>query len=81
MHPINLAGIALGLVAVIGLAFGQSDGWFFSLLALACMLGAVAEAYKENRPAAVAFLVSSGLLALIASVAAYRDSRADRGGT
>lgn len=81
MQPFNLVGIALALAAVVVLAFDQSDGWFFSLLALSCMFGAVAEAYRENGPGAVGFLVASGLMAVIASVAAYRDSRARQGRT
>ncbi|HET6636790.1 MAG TPA: hypothetical protein VFH77_17365 [Streptomyces sp.] len=74
MSPLNLVGIALAAAAVIGvLLFGLPDGWFFSLLALASMLGAADEAYQENQRAAAAFLAASAVFAATAGYSVYRD--------
>ncbi|MEU7403837.1 hypothetical protein [Streptomyces sp. NPDC044948] len=75
MSPLNLAGIAIGVLAVIVLCFGASDGWFFGLLCLASMAGSMGEAYRENKPGAIAFLIVAALFALLSVRAAYLDSR------
>ncbi|MFD4343449.1 hypothetical protein ACFWQ6_00965 [Streptomyces coelicoflavus] len=78
MSTLNLIAIGIGLLAVLLLCFGAGDALFFGLLSAACLVGAMGEAYRENKPGAVGFLISAALLALISGHAAYRDSR--RGG-
>ncbi|MET9158252.1 hypothetical protein ABZX56_11030 [Streptomyces parvulus] len=75
MSPLNLIGIAVGLIAVLALCFGVSDGWFFGLLCLACLAGSMGEAYRENKPGAVAFLAVAALFGALSVRAAYLDSR------
>lgn len=81
MHPFNVAGIAVALAAVVALCCGLPECWFFSLLALACLLGSVAEAYRENEAGAVGLLAAGGLMSTMSAVAVFRDSRARRNRT
>lgn len=67
----NLAGIAVGLLAVLLLCLGVSDPWFFSLLALACLCGAMGEAYREDKPGAIAFLLGAAAFGFTSLGAAF----------
>jgi xanthine/uracil/vitamin C permease (AzgA family) len=81
MSPLNLAGIALALLAVLLLlCFDLTDGWFFGLLCLACLSGSMGEAYRDNKPGAIVWLAVAGLFAVASLRAAYLDSRQRRGG-
>lgn len=79
MSTLNLVGIALGLLAVLFLCFGESDGVFFGLLALACLFGSMGEAYREDKPGAVVWLIAGGVCAAVALRATLTGSRKDDG--
>ncbi|MCM1977167.1 hypothetical protein [Streptomyces sp. G1] len=75
MSTINWIAVAAGGIALVGLAFGLPDSWFFGLLSLTCMLSGAQAAYHERRAWAVAFLAAGMLLAVGAAVAAIRSGR------
>lgn len=81
MSLLSWAALTVGLIAVIAMAFGLADVWFFGLLALACMLGCLDAAYRELKPWAWAFLILGATLGALSLRAAYLDSRAGRDGT
>ena len=77
MSLFNLVGIAIGVLAALLMCFGLPDSWFFSLLTLACLCGAMGEAYQENSRGAIFFLIAAGLL-VAACLHALYTSRARR---
>ncbi|WND34001.1 hypothetical protein RI578_06695 [Streptomyces sp. BB1-1-1] len=81
MSPLNLVGIAIGLLAVLLLCFGLPDSWFFGLLCLACLSGSMGEAYRENKLGAVLFLAVAAVFAASSLRFALRDARQPRGGS
>ncbi|MDX3026763.1 hypothetical protein [Streptomyces scabiei] len=73
MPPLYIAALTAALAAVICLCCNASDGWFFGLLALTCLLAAAYEAYQERDPVAVGFLTGAGLFGVLAVRAIVRD--------
>ena len=80
MSTINLIAMVIAVAAVIGLCINRlSDPWFFGLLALATMVGAAGEAYRENEHLAVGLVALSFVLGVFSARTAWRDgSRGSR---
>jgi hypothetical protein len=57
MHLIGLIALAVAVLAVLVLLLGAPDSWFFALLAMACLLQGVHEAYQEHNATTLACLV------------------------
>lgn len=75
-----LISIAIGIAAaaIVGLCFNLADGWFCSLLALACLLGGADTAYRDLQPWPVVLLLTGALLSGAAAHAVIRDTRERR---
>jgi hypothetical protein len=76
MDPFNVSGITCALIALVTLAFSGNDGWFFGLLALACLLGSTSEIYQEHTFNALVFLLFGTLFAGVALRAVFAARRA-----
>lgn len=81
MDPFVIAGIASALIALVTLAFSGNDGWFFGLLALACLLGSTSEVYKDHQFNALVFLLFGTLFAGAALRAVFAARRARKTGS
>lgn len=57
MQYLGLIALAVAIIAVLALLLGVPDPWFFGLLAMACLLQGVREAYQEHHATAVASLI------------------------
>lgn len=57
MHLIGLIALAVAVGAILALLTGAPDSWFFALLAMACLLQGVHEAYEEHRITALGCLI------------------------
>jgi len=79
MPTTTLIALAIGLAAVASLCLNVRDCWFFGLLALATMVGAVGEAYRENEHLAVGLVSLSFVLGVFSARAAWRDGSTGRG--
>ncbi|MGW6292442.1 hypothetical protein [Streptomyces sp. NPDC055058] len=75
MTALNLAAIIIGLLAVLLLLCGLPGHWYYGLLALACLVGSMAQAYKEHRPTAIGLLAVAALMAVASLATALRDGR------
>ncbi|MEV4033441.1 hypothetical protein [Streptomyces umbrinus] len=75
MGPLTLAALVVGVAATVGLALGLPDSWFFGLLSLAALLGALNEAYDENKASAVGFIGAAALFSVFSLRAAFLDRR------
>ncbi|MCQ9178581.1 hypothetical protein KMT30_05960, partial [Streptomyces sp. IBSBF 2953] len=63
MSTLMMAAFAAASLALIGGLFGLPDAWFCGLLALACVVGGAATAYREQTSLALALLVSGAMFA------------------
>ncbi|MEU4173275.1 hypothetical protein AB0F46_41355 [Streptomyces sp. NPDC026665] len=79
MDPFVIAGIACGLIALVVVALSDNDGWFFGLLAMACLLGSTSEVFKDHRFNALVFLLFGTLFAGVALRAVFAARRARKG--
>ncbi|MFJ4735233.1 hypothetical protein ACIP6V_23665 [Streptomyces sp. NPDC088770] len=75
MSTPTLIAIGLALAAVIGLCFHMPDRWFFTLLALACLLGSADAAYRDRKLDTVLLLIGGAVCTGAAAHAAHTASR------
>jgi hypothetical protein len=80
MDPFITTAIAAAVLAVIVLGFDGGDGWFFGLLAMACLLGSASESYKEQQVSALVFLLVGTFFAGMALRAAFAARRTRKAG-
>jgi hypothetical protein len=78
MSLLTWAALAVGILAMLGLAIGLADSWFFALLAMACLLGSADAAYRELRLWAIAFLALGAVFTTASGRAIYITSRERR---
>ncbi|MFJ2719420.1 hypothetical protein [Streptomyces sp. NPDC087437] len=74
----TLIATGIGLAAVIGLCFHLPDHWFFTLLALACLLGSADASYRDLKLHAVLLLIAGAVCTGAAAHAAHTASRSPR---
>ncbi|MFJ9114440.1 hypothetical protein ACIRJO_02705 [Streptomyces sp. NPDC102394] len=63
MNLLSAITLAAALLAVLLFLLGAGDGWFFSLLSLACLLHGAHEAYLEHHPATLGCLIAGAFFA------------------
>lgn len=78
MSTITLIAMAVALAAVLGLAFRLPDRWFFTLLALACLLGSADAIYHQLKLWSLLLLLAGALCAGAAAHAVVTASRQER---
>ena len=79
MDLINLIAIAVGLAAAAVLCFDVCDAWFFCLLAMACLLGGVSEAFKDHQLTVLGFLLAGTFFAGASLRAVFAVRRGRKG--
>ncbi|MBY8341967.1 hypothetical protein LXH13_06385 [Streptomyces spinosirectus] len=81
MQYTGLIALTIAVIAVLALLVGANDPWFFSLLAMACLLQGAREAYQEHHATAVACLVGGAFFAGAAFRGLFKGRAAQQGGT
>lgn len=81
MNLFGLAALSLAVIAVLLLAFGAGDSWFFGLLAMALLLQGAREAYQEHRATTLLCLIGGAFFAGASFRSLLRRHTAPGGGT